>query len=108
MEELPDEVLAEAVDRLRTGLEPMEILLYGSYAYGDPHEDSDVDLLIVVEDTGQPTYEQEAKAYRLLAGLKLPAEIRVVTRSQYRKRAQWIATIEREVEERGIRLYAAA
>lgn len=108
MQGISDEVLEEVVDRIREGLHPQEIFLYGSHAYGTPHEDSDVDLFIVVDDTDRPTYELEAEAYRLLGGLKLPAEIRVVTRSEFEERADWIATIEREVEERGIRLYAAS
>jgi predicted nucleotidyltransferase len=29
--------------------QPERILLFGSYAYGEPHRDSDVDLLVVME-----------------------------------------------------------
>lgn len=108
MQGIPDEVLEEVVDRLREGLHPHQIYLYGSHAYGTPHADSDVDLFIVVDDTDQPTYELEAEAYRLLGGLKVPTEIRVVTRSDFEERADWVATIEREVDQRGIQLYAAS
>ncbi len=31
---------------------PEKIILFGSYAYGQPHADSDVDLLVVLEFRG--------------------------------------------------------
>jgi predicted nucleotidyltransferase len=45
------EVLEEIVKRLEEGLHPEQIILFGSYAYGEPTERSDVDLLIVVPDS---------------------------------------------------------
>jgi len=39
--------LAQAIERLRRALSPLAIYLYGSYAYGSPRTDSDIDLLVV-------------------------------------------------------------
>lgn len=108
MDELVEDKLAEAVTRLRDGLDPRAIYLYGSHAYGNPDEDSDVDLFIVVDRLSEPSYEVEARAYRLLSGLKIPAEIRVVSREDFENRRDWVASLEREIHERGIELYAAA
>ena len=36
-------------DRLRE-LDPYLLLLFGSYAYGNPHKDSNIDLLVVTND----------------------------------------------------------
>lgn len=33
---------------------PEKIILYGSYAYGSPHEASDVDLLVIMPIEGNP------------------------------------------------------
>lgn len=100
--------IEEAAGRLQGGLSPTAIFLYGSHAYGEPHEDSDVDLLVVVEDLDEPAYEVEAEAYRRLSGLRLPVEIQVVTREDVERRAESTATIEQEVKERGVELYAAS
>lgn len=108
MQGIDEDRLDEAVDRLREGLSPVAIYLYGSYAYGRPHRDSDVDLFVIVESLDEPHYEAEARAYGLLSGLKLPVEIRVVTEDEFEKRRDWVASIEREVSERGIPLYAAS
>lgn len=34
--------------------QPEKIILYGSYAYGNPRQDSDVDLLIIMPVEGNP------------------------------------------------------
>ncbi len=42
--------------------DPDRIILFGSYAYGKPTEDSDVDLLVVMEFEGKPS----RKSYDIL------------------------------------------
>lgn len=46
------ETLPAAVARIAQALHPQKIILFGSYAYGNPTPDSDVDLLVVVEPNG--------------------------------------------------------
>ena len=40
--------LPKAVERIARTLNPVKIILFGSYAYGVPTPDSDVDLLVVM------------------------------------------------------------
>jgi predicted nucleotidyltransferase len=40
-------IIEEVVEKLRKDYQPEKIILYGSYAYGQPDEDSDIDLFIV-------------------------------------------------------------
>jgi uncharacterized protein len=42
-------IIAEVVERIKTEYQPEKIILFGSYAYGTPTEDSDIDLFIVKE-----------------------------------------------------------
>jgi len=46
--------IAELSDRIVREFRPEKIILFGSYAYGEPGPDSDVDLLVVLpfEGTG--------------------------------------------------------
>jgi len=39
--------LSEIVEKLKSEYKPQKIILFGSYAYGNPREDSDLDLLIL-------------------------------------------------------------
>jgi len=43
----------EIIDRLKP-LNPCKIILFGSYAYGTPTKDSDIDLYIVTNDEFMP------------------------------------------------------
>jgi len=44
-----DEIKSEIIERLKP-LEPNKIILFGSYAYGIPNEDSDIDLFLLKDD----------------------------------------------------------
>ena len=107
MKELDPALLNEAVQRLVAALQPERIYLYGSHAYGQPHEDSDVDLLIVIAQSTLPVHKKAVEGYRALRGLFLPAEIKVVTQAEFERRARWLSSIERVVEEKGQVLYAS-
>ena len=58
-------IQAEIVERLRP-LEPEKIILFGSYAYGSPTEDSDIDLFLVKD-----TEKSDIKDYESTAMLRL-------------------------------------
>lgn len=72
------EALPEAVQRLAAALQPEKIILFGSYAYGQPTPDSDVDLLIIM-DSVAPSAERYLTASRLLYPRPFPVDILVRT-----------------------------
>ena len=41
--------IPKMIDRIRSDCQPTKIILFGSYAHGEPTEDSDIDILIVTE-----------------------------------------------------------
>ena len=98
-------LLNEIVQRLVNALHPEKIYLFGSHAYGQPNDDSDVDLLIVVNDSDLPIRMKIIESYRALSGLLAPAEIKVVAQTVFEKRSQWLNSIERVVAEKGKLLY---
>ncbi len=52
------EVTPEAIEQIVRGIveqfHPEKVILFGSYAYSTPDEDSDVDLLVVMETDENP------------------------------------------------------
>ncbi len=58
-------LILEIVDRIKREYEPERIILYGSYAYGKPTEDSDIDLFIV-KDTDKRRVDRFVEVSRLL------------------------------------------
>ncbi len=108
MKNINPKLLEEATQSIATALEPEMIYLYGSHAYGEPHENSDVDLLVVVRESSPLPRQRAICAYRALRGLFFPAEIKVVTRAEFNRRSQWFSSIERVVKEKGKVLYESS
>jgi predicted nucleotidyltransferase len=46
--EVPMRVIRHSARQVAERFQPDKIILFGSHAYGTPHEDSDVDLLVVM------------------------------------------------------------
>ncbi len=40
-------IISEVVEKIKRDYQPEKIILFGSYAYGTPTEDSDIDLFII-------------------------------------------------------------
>jgi uncharacterized protein len=102
-----EQTLADIVARLRAALSPMAIYFFGSYAYGVPASHSDIDLIVVVADSGLSPYQRDAQAYRALRGVPVPADVLVYTRAEFEQRAALPISLEHTVKSRGRLLYAA-
>jgi predicted nucleotidyltransferase len=85
--------------------QPQKIILFGSYAYGEPTEDSDVDLLVVMPFEGHPAYP----AARLYAQLQtsLAVDVLVRTPEQIAERLRMEDPFMQEIIEQGKVLYEA-
>ena len=99
--------LEQVVSRLREALSPAAIYLYGSYVYGEPQAHSDLDLLVIVEQSDGTPFERDAAAYRALSGLGIPKDVQVYTRGEFEQRASLPVSFERTVKTKGRLLYAA-
>ena len=84
---------------------PQKVILFGSYAYGQPTEDSDVDLLVVM-DIDEPPLHMAAK---IAATIEHPFPLDIVVRTS----AEFAAAVQRqgvfatEVATKGVTLYEA-
>jgi predicted nucleotidyltransferase len=85
---------------------PDRIILFGSYAYGTPTEDSDVDLLIVKAHRG-PGYRIATKI-RLDLDVKFPLDLLVRSAAELRKGVSQHDWFVVEVLEKGIILHDRA
>ena len=76
-------MILEIVDKIKEGYQPDKIVLFGSYAYGRPDRDSDIDLLII-EESNLPRYKRSARYRRALTGLFPAKDILVWTPDEIR------------------------
>jgi len=58
------------------------ILVFGSYAYGKPSNDSDLDIAIIVKKSNLPQYKRSRIGYSKLRGIGFPVEILVFTEDE--------------------------
>ena len=65
--------LPKAVRRLTTKLKPEKIILFGSYAYGKPTPNSDVDLFVIMKTN----IKRQADRYVLVSSLLDPRDFPV-------------------------------
>jgi predicted nucleotidyltransferase len=85
---------------------PQKIILFGSYAYGEPNEDSDIDLLII-KDTDKRPIERWMEVKRLLRDRNRTVSISplVYTRQELEQRLAIQDYFIQEVLEKGEVLY---
>ena len=72
--------------------QPEKIILFGSYAYGIPTRESDLDLLII-KDSDLPARIQNRKIRKLLSSLKIPVDVIVKTTREFELYKDIIGTI---------------
>jgi uncharacterized protein len=105
MKHLPTGLLEELVDRLVKGLNPEKIILFGSYAYGEPTEDSDVDILVIIPNSDEPRYRRARQAHKALRGIGIPKDIIVMTREEVERKAIVPSSLVSQVLRQGKILY---
>ena len=100
------ELIEDIVKKIVAGYSPQKIILFGSFAYGTPAEDSDVDLLII-KDTDKRPIERWMEVKRLLRDPKRMISISplVYTMQEISDRLAIKDFFVREVLEKGEVLY---
>ena len=83
---------------------PHKIVLFGSYAYGKPTMDSDVDLLVIMD---RNRYRGERMSVRIRHAVPrdFPMDLIVRTPAEVGKRLRWGDCFMKEVIEKGEVLY---
>jgi predicted nucleotidyltransferase len=74
--DIPMRIIRRYTRAIAERFHPDRIILFGSYAYGTPHEDSDVDLLVVM-----PCYRQGSMAYKIRLALSAPFPMDLIVRT---------------------------
>lgn len=82
-----------------------QIYLFGSYAYGTPNGDSDLDLYVVIPDGSIPPAEAVKRIRRTLYPVQdMPMDVVACRASIFRQRQQG-PSLERTVARKGVLLY---
>jgi predicted nucleotidyltransferase len=98
-------VIRRFVRAVAERFDPDKIILFGSYAYGTPDDDSDVDLLVVM-----PARDERAQATRIRLAVErcFPMDLIVRTPENLRQRLEEGDWFLREIVSKGKTLYEKA
>ena len=72
----------DVVGRIVAGYDPDRIILFGSFARGDWHADSDIDLA-VIKDSDVPFIRRALPVLRLMTGVPRDVEVLVYTPQEF-------------------------
>jgi predicted nucleotidyltransferase len=97
------EEIQKFVDQVAERFRPSKVILFGSYAYGTPTDDSDVDLMVVMRHRGSDL--EVASKMRLACPRCFPMDLLVRSPAEIRRRLKMGDTFIQEVTAKGIVLH---
>jgi predicted nucleotidyltransferase len=94
-----------AAMRIAEHFKPQKIILFGSYAYGKPNEDSDVDYMVLMRGTKS---EDRALDIRMAIKFDFPVDLLVRSPAVFERRIAMGDFFLMDIKEKGKVLYEAA
>lgn len=99
------------IEKLK-GTNPEKIILFGSYAYGEPEDNSDLDILVITGDEIMPSnFSERSMIYlrisKAISEIKreFPVDLIVHTKPMHRRFIENNSLFARELLEKGKVLY---
>jgi predicted nucleotidyltransferase len=100
----------QVIERLKP-LNPEKIILFGSYAYGSPDEESDIDLMVILKDNFIPKdFNENMNLYLRVSSRirdlkkKTPIDLIVYTKAMYERFIELGSSFSREILSKGVNL----
>jgi uncharacterized protein len=104
--QIPRAAIQNVVDQIIDLFHPQKIILFGSYAYGTPRPESDVDLLVIM-DTQKSGLEQTSMICKQIK-YRFGLDLIVYTPQVLAQRLEWGDSFLKEIIRRGTTLYESS
>ena len=99
------ETISHIVERIRDRYKPEKIILFGSYAYGKPNAESDIDLFII-KKTDQNRTERFCEVRKMVRDIRgISIQLVVLTPAEVAERLKLRDDFIIEILSKGERLY---
>ncbi|MEG2250462.1 MAG: nucleotidyltransferase domain-containing protein [Cetobacterium sp.] len=98
--------IEEVKNRLVAEFHPKKIYIFGSYAWGVPNEDSDLDIMVILDKCNDKTIEMR-KGLKALRGIGFPKDLIVEDELEFLNNSRKNYMIENEILDKGYLLYEA-
>lgn len=80
------EIVQKYVDKILENYDVEAIILFGSYAKGTEHEDSDIDIAVVTDDIENDVFDEEVKLMVLRRGIDYRIEPHIIRIQDYKEK----------------------
>jgi predicted nucleotidyltransferase len=106
MDRLKENEIRAITEVIKETVDCEKIYLFGSYAYGEPHKDSDLDFYVVIPDGADRPIEIMQRIYVNLGRRKMytPVDIMAGRASRFAEMSV-LPTMERKIVREGVVLY---
>jgi len=100
-----EKIKLDIVESLKP-LNPLKIILFGSYAYGTPNEDSDLDICVIKKSI-KSKIKEKSKIRKALKNIKISKDILLETDEYFMSHSDknWINTALYDARYKGVVLY---
>ena len=105
MKKISKSKIQEAVKRLADAYQPLTIYLFGSYAWGKPHAESDLDFMLVIPENIESTFELRRRGNRGLAGIGFSVDFLFNSPTSFNNRAEHPSSLEYKIKQEGKIVY---
>ncbi len=106
-----EDYIQELIEQLKV-INPYMIILFGSYAYGTPNADSDIDMLVITNDDFIPKNYNEQLEYCLSVrklirktARKVPVDLLIYSKPMFDKFKALESSFSKEILQKGKKLY---
>ncbi|MCB9493491.1 MAG: nucleotidyltransferase domain-containing protein [Epsilonproteobacteria bacterium] len=103
---ISSQIIDEVKKRLIETYDPIAIYLFGSYASGKQTDDSDLDLVVIVETSNEKTYKRPIKGHKALFGLGIAKDLIVYTQEEFNKFSREPSSLCHQIHASGKLIYA--
>jgi uncharacterized protein len=103
----PVQLLEQVVGRLRAASSPARVIVFGSVATGTATADSDLDLLVLLDDIAD-TRQESIRLHEALGDIEMPIDVIVMSTARFEETKHVIGGIAYPAHKYGRVIYAAA
>ena len=107
MSEIPSSMRKEIVRRLVNEFQPEAVYLFGSYAWGKPNEESDLDILVILPESSETPIQRSVRAQHSLRGVRAAVDVLVKTRNEFELYRPVKASLEAKIANEGKLVYGS-
>lgn len=101
---LTGDMRKQLVDLLVQASNPRKIILFGSYTRGEQTPDSDLDIIVILDEV-HDRLDDMVRLRRALAPMRMPIDVLVYSEDDVRQRGGWLGTVLHEALTEGWTLY---